>query len=224
MKFDKCYQIIIEQNSLLIPRRIEDRQKHYIRILLLKVQEYIKDPKKHGDLILANYPLPELPSELKYVAGNLFISYSKIRTLPPGIVIEGDLIAYDSDLEIITKDCIIKGDISVSSSKIKKLPENQKKYKALDLNKTLIEVLPDNLSVTDLYLRGCKQLKSLPRGLKVKRTLNLHGTNIKELPNDIIVRGIIYLSATPLRKKYTREQIKTMCPGITGEIFLNEFS
>jgi len=84
-----------------------------------------------------------------------------------------------------------------------------------------IKTLPDNLKVEGaLDLHYCKNLESLSKGLEVGRELVLSKTNIKELPSDLKVEDHIILMDTPLADKYTIEQIRKMCPGIKGDIYL----
>jgi hypothetical protein len=84
-----------------------------------------------------------------------------------------------------------------------------------------IKTLPNNLKVKgSLDLHLCKNLESLPRGLEVGRELVLSKTNIKELPSDLKVKDYIVLMDTPLSEKYTEAEIKEMCPGIKGDIYL----
>ena len=53
-----------------------------------------------------------------------------------------------------------------------------------------------------------------------KGDLDLSNTQIKTLPNDLNVGGNLYLNNTPMFKKYTKIQIKQMCPGVKGNIYL----
>ena len=90
----------------------------------------------------------------------------------------------------------------------------------LDLSDTPITSLPNGLKVGgDLNLRNTK-ITSLPNGLKVGGYLYLRNTPITSLPNDLEVGGSLYLKYTHISKKYTEEQIKQMCPGVKGDIFI----
>ena len=92
----------------------------------------------------------------------------------------------------------------------------------LDLSKSDITTLPDGLKVSGhLYLDGCKRLTSLPIGLEVGWSLRLNNcTSLESLPSDLEVYGNFFLINTPISEKYTEEQIRKMCPGIKGGIFL----
>jgi len=81
--------------------------------------------------------------------------------------------------------------------------------------------LPDNLVVKgNLYLNDCKRLQSLPNNLVVKGDLILSSARITSLPKDLRVDGGVDLIYTPIADKYTEEEIKQMCPGIKGEVYI----
>ena len=91
----------------------------------------------------------------------------------------------------------------------------------LDLMRSQIEKLPDNLTVNGtLDLDSCENLKSLPNGLKVKYNLDLRYTNITSLPSDLEVGNHLYLYQTPIVHMYYEEQIRKMVPGVKGLIWL----
>jgi hypothetical protein len=43
--------------------------------------------------------------------------------------------------------------------------------------------------------------------------------NVTSLPDNLTVNGELYLYNTPISKKYTKEQLKQMLPGVKGKIF-----
>ena len=53
-----------------------------------------------------------------------------------------------------------------------------------------------------------------------KGDLNLRNTPITSLPQGLKVGGYLYLSKTPISKKYNEEQIKQMVPGVKGNIYI----
>ena len=90
----------------------------------------------------------------------------------------------------------------------------------LDLRNTLITSLPSGLNVGGgLDLNGTS-LTSLPSGLNVGGYLDLNNTKITSLPSDLKVGGGLYLGSTPLSKKYNREEIKQIVPGVEGNIYI----
>ena len=90
----------------------------------------------------------------------------------------------------------------------------------LYLYDTPITSLPSGLNVGgDLYLNRTP-ITSLPSDLKVGGNLNLRDTKITSLPSGLEVRGNLILYNTPLSKKYSKEEIKQMVPGIKGSIYM----
>ena len=63
-------------------------------------------------------------------------------------------------------------------------------------------------------------ITSLPNDLKVGGDLSLFNTKITSLPNDLQVGGDLNLHYTPISKKYTKEQIKQIYPGVKGDIYM----
>ena len=89
----------------------------------------------------------------------------------------------------------------------------------LDLARTPIQSLPDNLKVGgDLDLRY-SQIKSLPDNLTVGGSLDLAGTPIQSLPANLTVAGDLYLWNTPLSNKYSEEELRAMLPNVVGKIY-----
>ena len=63
-------------------------------------------------------------------------------------------------------------------------------------------------------------ITSLPEGLTVRGSLDLEGTPITSLPEGLVVGGSLYLHGTPLSKKYSKEELKKMLPGVKGDIWV----
>ena len=80
----------------------------------------------------------------------------------------------------------------------------------LNLNRTPIKELPDNLKVGgDLSLTGTP-IKELPDSLNVGGSLFLVVTPIEKLPDNLQVDSNLFLQRTPLSKKYSKEEIRSM--------------
>lgn len=92
------------------------------------------------------------------------------------------------------------GCLDLSKTKIKSLPDNLTVSGYLDLNNTEIEYLPDNLVVSDsLYLYETK-IKELPNNLIVGNSLYLNKTKIRELPNNLTIGGGLYLTDSKIQE------------------------
>jgi type II secretory pathway pseudopilin PulG len=113
-----------------------------------------------------------------------------------------------------------KGDLDLSNTPITSLPDNLQVGGYLNLYKTPITSLPDNLKVGGYLDLDNTPITSLPNNLKVGGNLNLYDTPITSLPDDLKVGGNLVLYGTPISKKYTKEQIEQMVPGVKGVIYL----
>ena len=70
----------------------------------------------------------------------------------------------------------------------------------LDLEKTQIQSLPDNLHVEgSMYLNRCKNLQSLPDNLYVGGSLDLGYTPIQSLPDNLYFEKDLDLGGTPIQ-------------------------
>lgn len=114
-----------------------------------------------------------------------------------------------------------KGSLDLYNIPIISLPDGLIVGGELDLRKTKITTLPNNLKVKrDIDLSGIP-IESLSNGLEVGGDLDLSYTKIKTLPNDLKVGGNLDLTGTPIAKKYTKQQlIRKMIPGVKGEIYI----
>jgi hypothetical protein len=95
--------------------------------------------------------------------------------------------------------------------------ERQKNY-AIAIQKKIQQYIKDG-SKGDLDLRNIP-ITSLPSGLNVGGNLILYSTPITSLPSDLKVGDDLYLMNTPISKKYTKEEIKQIVPGIKGSIYM----
>ena len=86
----------------------------------------------------------------------------------------------------------VKGDLDLWKTQITKLPDNLSVDGGLDLEGTNISELPDNLTVGEwLNLRGT-QITKLPDNLSVGGWLDIRGLQITELPKSLKVKGKIF--------------------------------
>lgn len=111
-----------------------------------------------------------------------------------------------------------KGDLDLSNTPIVSLPDGLEVGGTLNLRKTKITSLPDNLKVGEYLDLSFTPIAELPKGLEVGESLWLTNTRITSLPSDLKVKKRLSLKDTPISKKYTKEQIKQMVPGIEGDI------
>lgn len=93
-----------------------------------------------------------------------------------------------------------RGDLDLQRSYIERLPDNLVVNGSMDLNCcSKLKALPKGLIVKhDMDLYGCGFIEELPADAKIGGTIDLRGTRIKVLPPNLKVGGSLYIS------RYTR--------------------
>jgi len=129
------------------------------------------------------------------------------------------LIAIQKKIQQYIKDGS-KGNLDLSNTPITSLPQGLKVGGNLGLSSTPITTLPQGLTVGGHLDLVRTLIISLPQDLTVGGYLYLMNTKITSLPQDLKVGGDLDLINTPISKKYTKEQIKQMVPGIKGNIYI----
>ena len=85
---------------------------------------------------------------------------------------------------------------------------------------------PDDLKVGGNLDLEESLMKSLPDNLEVGGNLEIQYSQIESLPNNLKIEGNFDVAGTPLREKYSREEIKRMVEDkggyIKGEIWDDE--
>jgi hypothetical protein len=105
---------------------------------------------------------------------------------------------------------MITGDLSLVNSKVKSLGNLTSVGGNLDLRYSGIESL-GNLTSVGGYLDLVKgKIESFGNLKSVGSWLDLEYSKIKDLGNLISVGGHLYLTDTPLSKKYSEEEIRSM--------------
>jgi len=153
--------------------------------------------------------------------GGLLLDYSVSVNLPDNLTIKGDLTIENSkDITTLPKNLTVTGNLKIWNSGISDWPEDLTVGRSITFAKSPLERIPDNLTVNGYLFIRESSLKELPKGLHVKDLLNIWETGIETLPADLKVDGDFLAADTPLAEKYTEEQIRQMCPGIRGSIYL----
>lgn len=91
---------------------------------------------------------------------------------------------------------IVRGNLNLYKSNIKSLPENLEVQGTLDASFTDIASLSRGLKVAgNLLLMSCEKLESIPADLEVRGNVNLNYTNITSLPEGLNVGSLhLYFS------------------------------
>ena len=99
---------------------------------------------------------------------------------------------YDGSLNVI-------GDLDLTRTNITALPDNLTVGGSLDLAGTKIKALPDNLTVGGSLYLSYTDITALPDNLTVGGSLDLAGTKIKALPDNLTVGGDLDLTGTKIK-------------------------
>tara|TARA_R110002020_G_scaffold186825_1_gene384916 strand:- start:148 stop:570 length:423 start_codon:yes stop_codon:yes gene_type:complete len=120
--------IDILENKILVPRRgKEERAKNHKIALQKQIQQYIKDGSK-GDLSLGNTPITFLPNNLTKVGGDLWLSFSKITSLPDNLEVEGILDLTGIQITSLPNNLQVGGDLDLIDTPL------SKKYSVEEIN------------------------------------------------------------------------------------------
>lgn len=95
----------------------------------------------------------------------------------------------------------VYGNLNIARTPIRHLPENIIIGNDLEAYCSDIETLPENSRIGgNICLSGCKNLKSLPDGLVVNGDLDLNESSLTELPDKLIVGGNLDIRSTSIQK------------------------
>jgi hypothetical protein len=139
----------------------------------------------------------------------------------PRYSIGGDLDLRDSDIETLGNLVRVEGVLNLSESDIKTLGNLVRVEGGLNLMRCFNLQSLGNLEYVGglFYLYGNENLQSLGNLVRVKSDLDLGSTRIETLGNLEYVGGDLNLHDTPIRIKYTEEQIRNMIE-VVGEIYM----
>ena len=205
-----------------------------------KITTFPDSLKVSGTLNIAHTKITTLPDNLELK--NLSLSNTKIKFLPDNLKVDGYLDLSDTEITSLPNNLIANGNLMMANTKIQSLPDNLK-VNGLDVSNTPISVLPNRLNLTHLDISDTK-IQSLPDDLKVstilyaintpiqelsknllkfknwkgnQSTLKLDGSQIKTLPAELEVK-YLDIENTPLSKKYTEEELRSMLPNVKNLI------
>jgi hypothetical protein len=211
----KLKDLLLENDDIFIPRRIEDRQTKYNNITQKEVNAIVDDftaNRYNMSLILSPKDIDDsgyeygtlqyngefvVPDKLKHTPSHLILDNSNVTKLPDNLTIGNDIF---SSLSV------------VGCSKLHQLPKGLK-VKTIEAVSSGIRVIPDDLECDRLNLDSAAYITELPlfknyietinllsavrfRILPVKftcGTLNICGTPVEHIPADVKIK---YLKAS----------------------------
>ena len=180
----KFKDILLEDRlNILVPRRSkEERDAAYKVMINRKIQDYIKNGSK-STLDLSFENITELPPNLKYVGGDLILSYSKIIKLPDNLEVKHGLYLNHTPISELPNGLQIGGTFEITdTSNLRSLPNDIKIGGNLYAMHCNLERLPDNLILNN-------------------GELVLRGSRLSQFPVGLVVNGEVDISLTPLAKK-----------------------
>lgn len=133
----------------------------------------------------------------------VLIDCPNIKKIPDACtVFAGDLFLEScKNLESLPDIKSVYGNLNIAKTAIRQLPENIIIGNDLEAYCSDIETLPKNIRIGgNIYLSNCKNLKSLPDGLVVNGDLDLSESGLTELPDKLIVGGNIDIRSTPIQE------------------------
>ena len=113
-----------------------------------------------------------------------------------------------------------EGDLELGRTPVTLLPDNLKVGGYLKIEYTPITALPKGLKVERGLFATKTKIKELPEYLEVGEDLYLDRSLLQELPRNLKVGGNLHIVGTPLSKKYTEEEIRRKTPGVKGIILM----
>lgn len=119
--------------------------------------------------------LARLPDgALRGIEESLNLNNTKIKSLPPGLKVGGNLDLSHSDITSLPSGLDVKGHLNLQYTKIKELPSD--------------------LKVSTYLFLGHSEITELPRNFEIEGYLDLRNTKIKSLPAGLRVGGGLYLN------------------------------
>lgn len=144
-----------------------------------------------GNLFL-NKKITVLPNNITVGGNMLFGAFSKIKALPEGLYIKGNIDLRESQIKTLPEDLKVDGELIMVSLIIESLPENFQINGSISLDYADIKSLPDGLTVNGWLSLYHTKIESLPKRLKVGEFLDIRGTDINWFPIDLAVKGEIF--------------------------------
>ena len=152
-----------------------------------------------------NIPLTEEELNIK---GNLYLSFSKIKSLPKGLKVGGHLFLNYTNINSLPKGLEVKRVIYAKHTNLNfyMIPKWVNAGAIVLSHKVLFNsnlIVDGDLDLSETYIQ------SLPEGLKIYGTLNIESSDIASLPKGLEVQGDLYtFNSSFYQYEYTDNQIR----------------
>lgn len=135
----------------------------------------------------------KLPNNLT-IKGNLLLYNSHINILPNNLTVKGDLNISYTSIKEIPSSLSLSGHLLASGAKIRSFEDKIVKIKYCNLSGCHKLYLEDNMTFTGFLDISHTNIKKLPKNLTVCKSLIINkGSKIKSLPNCLNVLERIHL-------------------------------
>jgi len=148
------------------------------------IEELPEDIKLGGDLFLKIMNKPFSFPKIVKVNGNFECTCISIKRMPEELYVNGYCDLSRSTFDKLPKVMKIRYRLDLYDTPITELPKGLKEvYGRLNIAKTNVKILNENLVVYDELILGGTHINELPKGLIVRRTFDLRNVNLKDYSN-----------------------------------------
>ena len=229
------YSKITNDHEPIISRlNLDDTRSHrnFVRIEMLPCGNLFSTSRDDWEFTVDEYDPPEwfssdivlwkdrcyntlfeiiIPDWIKHktIVGSLNLTDTKIKSLPRGLTIIGDLLLIQcKDIDRLPQKLNVTGYCSLSNSSIRHIPRNVKFGGTVDLENTPISKLPDNITIGgSLLCNNCGNLKRLPKHMSITEDLSIMHTKITRLPKSLYV-GVVFSTNDNINKDHRSYEFK----------------
>lgn len=198
----KLYGLTL-QGCLSLQSLPEDLDIKYLSIRQCPGIVRLPESLQLEQLYLFQSEIDTLPDHSSCWKELVLIDCPHIRRIPDACTaVSGDLFLEDcKNLESLPAIKSVYGNLNIARTSIRHLPENIIIGNDLEAFSSNIEMLPRNVRIGgNICLGDCKNLKSLPDGLIVNGDLDLSESGLTELPDRLIVGGNIDIRSTSIQE------------------------
>ena len=165
-----------------LPKGLEVEK--WVNISYTEIEELPEDTKLGGDLYANIMFKPFSFPKIVKVNGNFECTYTRIKRISEELYINGYCDFSHSKFDKLPKVMEIGYRLDLYDTAITGLPKGLKEvYGSLNISKTNVKMLNDNLVIHDDFYLINVPIEKLPKGLIVRCTFDLRNTNLKDYSN-----------------------------------------
>lgn len=198
-----------------LPKGLEVEK--WVNISCTEIEELPEDTKLGGDLYANTMKKPFSFPKIVKVNGKLECTYTRIKRMSEELYINGYCDLSHSKFDKLPKVMEIGYRLDLYDTPITELPKGLKGvYGSLNISKTNVKMLNDNLVIHDDFYLINVPIEKLPKGLIVRRTFDLRNTNLKNYSNlnkvcsEFIIGGDKYNKIKDSLPKHTNYNVEKL--------------